>query len=102
SGVPSYFIDAGEGCHDPFLLEKVNALGLEYISRLNAGLLYVPKGALSIDLAAQILADWRPEPLSYFTPQTVMSVLMRHANAQPLPDIRYVISICRQFYWEQD
>jgi hypothetical protein len=27
---------------------------------------------------------------------------MRHANAQPLPDSRYVISNRRQFYWEQD
>jgi hypothetical protein len=31
-----------------------------------------------------------------------MSVLMRQANAQPLADSRYVISNCRQFYWEQD
>jgi hypothetical protein len=31
-----------------------------------------------------------------------MSILMRRANAQALPEDRYVISARRQFYWETD
>ena len=100
--VPCYFIDEGPGCHDPFLLERLNALGLDYIPRLNAGFVYVPEGALSLDLAAQILATWKAEPFVYFSPQTTMSALMRSANAQALPDDRYVISTRRQFYAETD
>jgi hypothetical protein len=100
--VPSYFIDEGPGCHDPVLLERLETLGLDHIARLNAGFLYVPEGALSLDLAAQILATWKPEPFCYFSPQTTMSALMRSANAQPLPDDRYVISTRRQFYSETD
>jgi hypothetical protein len=99
---PCYFLDIADGCHDPSLVEIVNAMDLDYIRRLNAGFLYVPKNALSIDLAERILAQWNPVPHYYYTPQTVMSTLMRSANAQPLPDSRYVISNQRQFYWEED
>jgi hypothetical protein len=99
---PCYFIDEGPGCHDPFLLERINTLGLDHIPRLNAGFIYVPEGALSIELAGQFLATWKPEPFCYFSPQTTMSVLMRSANAQALPEDRYVISTQRQFYSETD
>jgi hypothetical protein len=100
--IPCYFIDEGPGCHDPFLLERLNALGLDHIPRFNAGFLYVPQNALSVDLAEQIMAHWNPVPYQYFTSQTIMSALMRSANAQALPDDRYVISTRRQFYSETD
>ncbi len=99
---PCYFLDHEAGCHDPALLETVRAMGLQHIQRLNAGFLYVPQNALSAALAERILADWNPLPHFYFTPQTVMSVLMQEAGAQPLPEDRYVISNRRQFYWEED
>jgi len=100
--IPCYFPDEGRGCHDPALVARLNALGLEYEPVLNAGFLYIPSRALSVDLAERILANWEPLPLSYFSPQTVMSALMRNANARPLPGDRYVISSRRQFYWEKD
>ncbi|MGD0345839.1 MAG: hypothetical protein ABSA85_03730 [Terracidiphilus sp.] len=99
---PCYFLDDANGCHDPSLVEIVHAMGLETIRRLNAGFLYIPHNALSIDLAEQILTQWNPVPHYYYTPQTVMSTLMRSANAQPLPEDRYVISNQRQFHWEKD
>jgi hypothetical protein len=99
---PCYFLDVVSGCQDPSLVEIVNAMGMDYIRRLNAGFLYIPHNALSIDLAEQILAQWNPVPHYYYTPQTVMSTLMRSANAQPLPENRYAISNQRQFYWEED
>jgi hypothetical protein len=100
--VPCYFMEDIDGTRDPQIVEKSKALGLEYIPRFNSGCLFIPKGALSIDLAAQLLAEWRPPADSWFTEQTVMSILMRKANAQALPDDRYVISARRQFYSETD
>lgn len=102
SNTPCYFLDDENGCHDSSFVKAVSAMGLEYIRRLNAGFMYIPQNALSIDLAESILRDWKPFPHFYFTPQTVMSTLMRDANAQPLPESRYVISNRRQFYWEED
>lgn len=100
--VPCYFVDEGPGCHDPPLVERLNAMGLDYICRLNAGFLYVPQNALSVDLAEQIVAQWNPVPYQYFTSQTILSALMRSANAKALPEDRYVISTRRQFYSETD
>jgi len=86
---------------DQAIVDRSRQLGLEYDARFNSGLLYVPKGALAIDQAAQLLADWRP-PVHWFTEQTVLNALMQHAHAQPLPQERYVVSARRQFYWETD
>jgi hypothetical protein len=102
SGTPSYFLDSGVNCHDLPLLESLCTLGVEYTHDLNAGFLYIPHNAVSIGLAEEILCHWNPIPKQYFTPQTVQSVLMHAAQAQVLPKDRYIISNCRQFYWEQD
>lgn len=100
--IPCYFVDDENGCHDPSLVQTLSTLGVTYIRRLNAGFLYVPQNALLADLAERILTGWNPFPFFYYTPQTVMSTLMRSINAQPLPADRYVISNQRQFYWEKD
>jgi hypothetical protein len=100
--VPCYFMEDLDGTRDPRIVERSKTLGLEFIPRFNAGCLFIPKGALSIDLAAQLLAEWQPPVDSWFTEQTVMSILMRKANALALPDDRYVISARRQFYLETD
>jgi hypothetical protein len=99
---PFYMVEEHEGNLDPVIVEGAKSLGLEYISRLNSGLLYIPRGALSLDMAVQLLTTWRPPVTSWFTEQTVLSVLMCHANAIPLPRDRYVVSTTRQFYWEKD
>ena len=99
---PSYFSDTGRACHDPSLLEILQAKGIGHIENLNAGFLFIPRQSLSTDLAEEILSSWSPVPRHYFTPQTVMSTLMHAAHAKPLPADRYVISNCRQFYWQED
>jgi hypothetical protein len=95
-------VEDSAGNFDPKIVERCRALGLECIAGFNSGLLYVPKGALSIDLAAELLAGWSPNHPSWFTEQTVLSVLMRSAGAQPLPIRRYVVNTRRQFYWDMD
>lgn len=100
--LPCFIEEEREGHHDPAIIERSNRVGLGNIARLNSGLLYIPRNSLAIDIAAQLLNDWRPPATSWFTEQAVISVLMRNANAQPLPPDRYVVSSCRQFYWQKD
>jgi hypothetical protein len=100
--IPCYIPEEREGNSDPALVEICNCLGLDYFTKFNSGLLYVPHNSLSVDLAVRLLAGWHLPPTSWFTEQTVLSVLMREANAQSLSPSQYVVSNRRQFYWEKD
>jgi hypothetical protein len=100
--IPCYFSEEVDGTRDLRIAERAKQLGLEYIPKFNCGFLYIPQGVLSIRLAGQILSTWRAPGESWFAEQTVLSFMLRQLNAVPLPSNRYVISICRQFYWEQD
>jgi len=100
--VPCYFLEEHDGTRDPGIVERSRALELEFLPKFNAGFQFIPEGSLSIELAADLLTGWRPPVNSWFTEQTVQSILMHKAKAQPLPSERYVINLCRQFYWEQD
>jgi hypothetical protein len=55
-----------------------------------------------MDMAARILETWRPPGGSWFAEQTVLSIMLRDVDTEALPSNRYVISNCRQFYWEKD
>ncbi len=100
--VPCYFPEEVDGTRDLQITQRAQQLGLDYIPQFNCGFLYVPKGALSIRLAGQILATWRAPGESWFAEQTVLSFMLRQLHPEPLPSDRYVISIRRQFYWEKD
>ena len=100
--VPCYFADEVDGARDLQIAERAKQLGLDYIPHFNCGFMYVPSGALSIKLAGQILATWRAPGESWFAEQTVLSFMLKKLRAEALPPDRYVISICRQFYWEKD
>jgi hypothetical protein len=100
--VACYFPEEVDGTRDPSIVERAKSLGLDYIPKFNSGFLYIPRATLPVKEAAEILAMWRPPGDSWFTEQTVLSVMLRPVNAEALPSSRYVISICRQFYWERD
>jgi hypothetical protein len=100
--VACYFPEEVDGTRDPSIVQRARSLGLDYLPGFNSGFLYVPCGALPMKRAAEILATWRPPGESWFTEQTVLSVMLRDVNAIALPSSRYVISVCRQFYWERD
>ncbi|MGD1062625.1 MAG: hypothetical protein ABR860_05125 [Terracidiphilus sp.] len=97
-----YFAEETDGTRDPIIVERAKSLGMDYIPNFNSGFLYIPRGALPMHAAAEILATWRPPGGSWFADQSVLSVMLRDVNAEALPPDRYVISICRQFYWERD
>jgi hypothetical protein len=100
--IPCYFMEEVDGTRDSAIVERALSLGLEYLPKFNSGFLYLPKGTLPMDLAAKILAAWRPPGDSWFAEQTVLSVMLQSANAEALPPSRYVISARRQFYFEKD
>ena len=100
--VACYFREESDGTRDPSIVARAKSLGLDYIPEFNSGFLYIPGDALPMKMASEILATWRPPSHSWFTEQTVLSVMLHAAHAQPLPASRYVISNCRQFYWERD
>lgn len=101
-GSPFYLTEECAGTWDPAILDRGKMLGHAANPRFNSGLLFVPQGAISINLAAQLLATWQPPMTTWFTEQTVFNLLMSNAGARPLPEERYVISNRRQFYWEKD
>jgi hypothetical protein len=100
--VACYFPEELDGTRDPSIVARAKSLGLDYIPEFNSGFLYIPRGTLPMKRAAEILATWRPPGDSWFTEQTVLSVMLRVVNAEALPSSRYVVSVCRQFYWERD
>jgi hypothetical protein len=100
--VACYFPEEVDGTRDSSIVERAMSLGLDYIPGFNSGFLYIPGGALPIKKAAELLSTWRPPSNSWFTEQTVLSVMLQDVNAEALPASRYVISVCRQFYWERD
>jgi hypothetical protein len=100
--VPCYMLEEHHSHLDPAIVGRCKSLGVDCLNRFNSGFLYVPKGVLSQTLATQLLATWQPPVSSWYSEQTVLSALMRQANALPLPQDRYVISTRRQFYWEID
>jgi hypothetical protein len=102
SAMPSYMLEEVEGNLDCAITKRLDMRGIAYFDKFNSGLLYVPEGALSLDLAQELLELWSPTYLSWYTEQTFLSILMRNANAVALPSDRYVISARRQFYWEKD
>jgi len=100
--IPCYFMEEVDGTRDPFIIERAQQLGLDYLRRFNSGFLYLPQGSLPIKTAVQILDKWQPPVTSWFTEQTVLSVMLHGAKAEALPPDRYVISARRQFYWQKD
>lgn len=97
-----YFAEETDGTRDQLIVERAKSLGMDYMPKFNSGFLYIPRGVLPMHAAAEILATWRPPGGSWFADQTVLSVMLRDVNAEALPPDRYVISICRQFYFETD
>jgi hypothetical protein len=99
---PCYMEEERDGNYDYGIAAVSKRMELDRLPRFNSGLLYVPRNSLSIDLAGHLLERWQLPPASWFKEQTVLSVLMQQAKAQPLPRDRYVVSNRRQFYFEED
>lgn len=101
SEIGLYLQDIGTVQIEPITLERVHSLGLEFASTINVGFLYIPQNSLAIGIAEKLL-DFEEKVASWFPDTMILSVLMQQAKAKPLPKSRYVVSVQRQFYFEED
>lgn len=97
-----YIQEIAELNADRSLLKRVKTLGYDYALTLNGGFQYIPRQSLQVDIAEELLDAQEHDSTSWFVEQTILAVLMRQARAKALPKSRYVVSIQRQFYFEED
>ena len=101
-GATGAYLQEGEKeSYDGLVLATARALGIIPLPILNSGLLLIPKGSLSLDLADQLLQGWRNCD-SWWMEQTALACLLKTAPMVALPRDRYLVSNTRQFYWQQD
>ncbi len=90
-----------EAAGDPRILAHAQRLGWPPPARrVNAGLLFIPRGGLSLEKADALLRAGEHDEKSWHVEQSAVAVLL--PDAQPLPRERYMVSHQGQFYGEQD
>ena len=102
SSTPRYMTEEAGGIFDPEIIQRARELGMPHATDLNSGLLFIPQNKLSVTSASRLLENWNPPMRSWFTEQTVLSVLLREAGGLPLSRSQYVITNRRQFVWDKD
>ena len=101
-GPARYNLEDGELNGDARLVAHARREGWPAPASLNAGLLFIPRGVLSIPQAERLLAGGEFDPASWFVEQTMVALLLTAAGAEPLPGERYVVSTQGQFYGDAD
>lgn len=99
---PAYNQESTQPCYSEDILNRATDLGLQPCSALNGGLLSFPKKSMNIDLANELALAKVDADYSWFDEQTIFSVLMNQANAQPLRKDHYVVNTQRQFWPGED
>lgn len=99
---PVYLQDVGPTNSEPLVAARAASLGWEGLASLNAGFLFVPRGALAAADAEAMLGGLDMEKMTWFGDTVVLSALLRRAGARGLPRERYVVSTARQFYFEPE
>ena len=101
-GPPLHLQCVAETSSDPIVAARVRERGWTGRPSMNAGFVFVPRGALDSAAAEALLHGLDFRELGWFAETTVFSALMQQAGAGPLPRDRYVVSPRRQFYFEAD
>jgi hypothetical protein len=99
---PAYNQESTQPCYSEDILNRASDLGLHPCRSLNGGLLFFPKHSINIELANELALAKLDADYSWFDEQTIFSVLMNQASAQPLSKDHYVVNTQRQFWPGQD
>ena len=99
---PAYNQESTQPCYSDEILHRAADLCLQPCNALNGGLLYFPKNSMNIDLANELALAKIDADYSWFDEQTIFSVLMNQASAQPLSKDLYVVNTQRQFWPGKD
>ena len=99
---PLYNRESPSAPPDSEMHKVAQKLNLEVPNGFNSGLLWLPRGCLSITTYCEFIreSDW--SATNYFADQTMLAALFEESGATALSEERYVTSKARQFYWEQD
>ena len=101
-GPPRFNLEDGGLNGDARLVAHARREGWPAPASLNSGLLFIPRGALSLADAERLLAGGEFDRESWFVEQTALALLLTAAGAEPLPGARYVVSTQGQFYGDAD
>lgn len=99
---PAYNQESTQPCYSKDIISRAAAMGLQPCRALNGGLLSFPQHSVDIDLANELALAKIDADYSWFDEQTIFSVLMNNAGAQPLSKDLYVVNTQRQFWPGQD
>lgn len=97
-----YLVEKNAFSISNWIAERATQLSLKLTKNFNAGVLFIPKQSLSIDLCHALLEGWSPEVPDYFPEQTICDVLMTASGAQPLPADSYLVNNAGMWFWEDD
>ena len=105
-GRKAMYLQNPEPAYDQATVQNAFNSGFEVAERVNSGVLYAPVGFLSGEVAELVVplprdVD-RTSPTWWWIEQTILSVLLRAAQATPLPMERYSCSMQRQWPFEKD
>jgi hypothetical protein len=98
----AYMYDSVGFSLDPWFSSRAKKAGIPLTPHFNAGLVYVPKGAMKEAVIEDMLGDWHVDLNTHFSEQTLFSILLDWKNATPLPKERYVLSWQGVWAFEKD
>jgi hypothetical protein len=97
-----YNRETNKSAFDEHLLGFALHLGSTPAELFNSGLIYCPQRSLDISFAEELASVKTLDNYTWFDEQTILALLMNKAGAKPLNPSHYVVSIRRQFWWDND
>lgn len=85
---------------DPLVHKRAQIMNLKAPAHFNSGLIALPAGFLSIDVAEKLLERIPTASLTWFAETALLAHQL--SEATPLPSSEYVVNCQRQFYFEPD
>ncbi|HVS53812.1 MAG TPA: hypothetical protein VHD62_15760 [Opitutaceae bacterium] len=101
-GPPRFMREQSYEHTDPWMAARAAAAGIALPAHFNAGMLYLPRGALSLALARELVTGWTPAVDHLLTEQTLMAALVGASDGHELPPERYVTSWDGMTVWQRD
>ncbi len=101
-GPPRYLCEQSYEHVDPWIQDRARPLGLASPPHFNSGVLYLPRGTLSLALARQLTETWTAADNHLLTEQTLLGVLLAAAGGTALSSDHYLTSWDGMITWRRD
>jgi lipopolysaccharide biosynthesis glycosyltransferase len=100
SKTPAFLYDEIGYPVDAWIKKRASEVQVEINANFNAGLVWLPRNAISQSLFASLLEKWDPKFDTYQTEQTLFSALVSSANGISLPVKTNVLSWQGVWFYE--